>query len=120
MMVEVSSSCLIKNKNMERFLFLFRVAIESVLINKLRGMLTALGVIFGVAAVIAMLAIGSGAKKFLLDQMRLIGTNNIVFTHSGKDSGDDVKSEEDASAVTASNDTELETWYPGMSKSDLV
>ena len=83
-------------------------------------MLTALGVIFGVAAVIAMLAIGSGAKKFLLDQMRLIGTNNIVFTHSGKDSGNDVKSEEDASAVTASNDTELETWYPGMSKSDLV
>jgi len=105
---------------MTRYLFLFKVAIESVLINKLRGILTALGVIFGVAAVIAMLAIGSGAKKFLLDQMRLIGTNNIVFTHSAHDSGNNVQSEEDASAVTASNETELEPWNPGMSKSDLV
>ena len=103
---------------MERFLFLFRVSAESVLINKLRGMLTALGVVFGVAAVIAMLAIGSGAKKFLLDQMRLIGTNNIVFTHSSPDAkkeGD----EEEKTASTAGNDTKLVTWAPGMSLGDL-
>jgi putative ABC transport system permease protein len=40
--------------------------------------LTALGIIFGVAAVISMLAIGSGAKKEVLDQMKMIGVNNIV------------------------------------------
>ncbi len=102
---------------MERYLFLFRVAVESVLVNKLRGMLTALGVVFGVAAVIAMLAIGSGAKKFLLDQMRLIGTNNIVFTHLSPDSKKD--SEEESAANKAGNDTKLVTWAPGMSKGDL-
>ena len=46
--------------------------------NKLRAFLTALGIIFGVGAVIAMLAIGTGAKQSILDQMKLIGTNNIV------------------------------------------
>jgi putative ABC transport system permease protein len=104
---------------MKRILFLIKVSVESVLINKLRGMLTALGVIFGVAAVIAMLAIGSGAKKFLLDQMRLIGTNNIVFTHvsPGKDKGS--ANEEETSVATANNETKLVTWAPGMSKSDL-
>ncbi|MFZ1676990.1 MAG: ABC transporter permease [Saprospiraceae bacterium] len=102
---------------MERYLFLFRVAVESVLVNKLRGMLTALGVVFGVAAVIAMLAIGSGAKKFLLDQMRLIGTNNIVFTHASPDSKKD--GEEESTANKAGNDTKLVTWAPGMAKGDL-
>src|SRR5205085_1753700 len=38
----------------------------------------ALGIIFGVAAVIAMLAIGNGAQKELLDQIKLVGVNNIV------------------------------------------
>jgi len=41
-------------------------------------MLTALGIIFGVAAVITMMAIGNGAKKEILDQMKLVGVNNIV------------------------------------------
>ena len=63
---------------MKRLLFNFQLATEGVMSNKLRGMLTALGVIFGVAAVIAMLAIGTGAKQSLLEQMKLIGTNNIV------------------------------------------
>ncbi len=41
-------------------------------------MLTALGIIFGVAAVIAMLAIGNGAQQEILDQIKLVGVNNIV------------------------------------------
>ncbi len=81
-------------------------------------MLTALGVVFGVAAVIAMLAIGSGAKKFLLDQMRLIGTNNIVFTHASQDSKK-ANDDEASTANKAGNDTKLVTWAPGMSKGDL-
>ncbi len=43
-------------------------------------MLTALGIIFGVAAVIAMMAIGSGAQQEILDQMKLVGVNNIIIT----------------------------------------
>jgi putative ABC transport system permease protein len=103
---------------MSRYIFLFKLALESVLLNKLRGMLTALGVVFGVAAVIAMLAIGSGAKKYILDQMRLIGTNNIVFTHKSLKK-DKTENAEDPEATTNSNDTKLLTWAPGMSKSDV-
>ena len=63
---------------MQRTIFNFILAVEGVLTNILRSVLTALGIVFGVAAVIAMLAIGTGAKQALLDQMKLIGTNNIV------------------------------------------
>ena len=63
---------------MQRVIFNFLLAIEAVLANRLRAFLTALGIIFGVAAVIAMLAIGTGAKQSILEQMKLIGTNNIV------------------------------------------
>ncbi|MBA4303671.1 MAG: hypothetical protein C0424_05545 [Sphingobacteriaceae bacterium] len=54
------------------------IATEALLANKYRSMLTALGIIFGVAAVIAMLAIGNGARQEILEQIRLVGVNNIV------------------------------------------
>ena len=46
--------------------------------HKLRSTLTALGIIFGVAAVIAMLSIGEGARQEALEQIRLMGVNNII------------------------------------------
>lgn len=54
------------------------IGLEALSGNKLRSFLTALGVVFGVAAVIAMLAIGNGAQQELLEQMKLVGVNNIV------------------------------------------
>lgn len=54
------------------------IAIDAVIANKMRSLLTALGIIFGVAAVIAMLAIGNGAQQEILDQIKLVGVNNIV------------------------------------------
>ncbi len=54
------------------------LAIDAVLVNKVRSLLTALGIIFGVAAVIAMLAIGNGAQQEILNQIKLVGVNNIV------------------------------------------
>ncbi len=48
--------------------------------NKVRTFLTALGIIFGVASVITMLAIGNGAEKEILSQLELVGVNNIVIT----------------------------------------
>jgi putative ABC transport system permease protein len=48
--------------------------------NKVRTFLTALGIIFGVASVITMLAIGNGAEKEILSQLELVGVNNIVVT----------------------------------------
>ncbi len=64
----------------ERYLSNVYVALDSVLANKLRSLLTALGIIFGVAAVIAMLAIGNGAQQEILNQIKLVGVNNIVIT----------------------------------------
>lgn len=58
-----------------------QIAIDSILANKLRAVLTTLGIIFGVAAVIAMLAIGNGAQQKILDQLKIVGVNN-VFIHS--------------------------------------
>lgn len=54
------------------------IAINAVVANKVRSLLTALGIIFGVAAVIAMLAIGNGAQQEILNQIKLVGVNNIV------------------------------------------
>ena len=54
------------------------IAVESIIANKLKSMLTALGIIFGVAAVIAMLAIGKGAKMEIMEQMKMVGVNNIL------------------------------------------
>jgi putative ABC transport system permease protein len=62
----------------QRLLANLYIAINAVIANKIRSLLTALGIIFGVAAVIAMLAIGNGAQKEILDQIKLVGVNNIV------------------------------------------
>src|SRR5687768_14611886 len=61
-------------------LFSMRIAVDAVGHNKLRAGLTSLGILFGVASVIAMLAIGKGAEQEILEQMRLLGSNNIVIT----------------------------------------
>jgi putative ABC transport system permease protein len=61
-----------------RLLANFEIAVGAVFANKVRSLLTALGIIFGVAAVIAMLAIGNGAQREILDQIKLVGVNNIV------------------------------------------
>jgi putative ABC transport system permease protein len=57
-----------------------RIAFESIMSNKLKSILTALGIIFGVAAVISMLAIGKGAQKEILDQIKMVGVNNILIS----------------------------------------
>src|SRR5947207_11681157 len=60
--------------------FSVRTAVEALAHNKLRAGLTSLGILFGVASVIAMLAIGNGAEQEILAQMKLLGANNIVIT----------------------------------------
>ncbi len=58
----------------------FPIAIDAIRSNKIRSLLTALGIIFGVGAVIAMMAIGNGAQAEILEQIKLVGANNIVIT----------------------------------------
>lgn len=54
------------------------VGLTGLFTHKLRSVLTSLGIIFGVAAVIAMLSIGEGARREALEQIRLMGVNNII------------------------------------------
>jgi len=62
----------------QRSLSNLAIAVSAVLANKVRSLLTALGIIFGVAAVISMLAIGQGAQQEIINQIKLVGVNNIV------------------------------------------
>jgi putative ABC transport system permease protein len=54
------------------------MGLSSLLVHKLRSMLTMLGMIFGVGAVVAMLSITAGAQKDMLASIDLLGVNNIL------------------------------------------
>ena len=59
---------------------LIGLALESILKNKMRAMLTMLGIVIGVAAVIVMVAVGYGARSSIRAQISSLGTNMIVIT----------------------------------------
>ncbi len=90
--------------------------------NKLRSLLTGLGIIFGVAAVISMLAIGSGAQEEILEQIELVGVNNIVVepvieqTEEDLQDGDDQKKEEKnfSAGLTLLDIQSIEKIVPGV------
>lgn len=66
------------------FLNLFKIAVKALGNNKLRGFLTMLGIIIGVASVITMLAIGQGSKKSIQAEISEMGSNMIMI-HPGGD-----------------------------------
>ncbi|MBN2611345.1 MAG: ABC transporter permease [Bacteroidales bacterium] len=98
---------------MKRYLHDFNIAVDSLLDNKLKSILTALGIIFGVAAVISMLAIGRGAKEEILEQIKLVGVNNIVISPIVEA----VDNEENGNGNT--NDLEKNKFSPGLTMSDV-
>src|ERR1044071_8362642 len=61
---------------------LLRIALRALRRNKLRAFLTMLGIIIGVAAVIAMVAIGQGSKQSIQDQLSSMGSNMITIRPS--------------------------------------
>ena len=64
---------------MFRFLLeTFLLGLKNLRLHKLRSLLTALGIIFGVTAVIIMVAIGEGAKREALEQIQQLGASNIL------------------------------------------
>jgi putative ABC transport system permease protein len=66
---------------------LVRVAATSIFKNKLRSVLTMLGVIIGVGSVILMVAVGDGARSRIQDQVQRLGTNMIVVTPGSSSQG---------------------------------
>jgi len=57
---------------------ILQISFDSLSAHKLRSFLTMLGVIMGVAAVVSMLSIGEGAKQEALEQISILGINNII------------------------------------------
>jgi len=57
---------------------LFRIAVRALFRNKMRAFLTMLGIIIGVASVIAMLAIGEGSKRSIRNEMSSMGSNMVM------------------------------------------
>ena len=75
---------------------LIKIALRALANNKLRGFLTMLGIIIGVASVITMLAIGQGSKRSIQAQISEMGSNMIMI-HPGADMRGGVR--QDASAM---------------------
>ena len=96
----------------QRYLHDFNIAVDSLLDNKLKSILTALGIIFGVAAVISMLAIGRGAKQEILEQIKLVGVNNIVISPI-------VQAEDEENTTQANGDLVKRKFSPGLNMSDI-
>ncbi len=86
-----------------------RIALQALRVNRLRSALTMLGIIIGVAAVIAMVAVGSGATARIQEQIRSIGSNIIIVLSGSVTSGGirlgtgsvQTLSEDDARAIAA-------------------
>lgn len=98
---------------MERYFLILSISLEAVFTNKFRSILTALGIIFGVAAVIAMLAIGNGAQQEILDQIKLVGLNNIIITPKDSGSGGESSDDDDDEAREMSS-----KYSPGLTLKD--
>ncbi|MEM6645189.1 MAG: ABC transporter permease, partial [Bacteroidota bacterium] len=103
----------------EKIVYNFLISAEALVHNKTRSLLTSLGIIFGVASVIAMLAIGSGAQQEILRQIRLLGATNIIVTPVSEQTEGGVT--DDTAADEGSVDEEGEArapYTPGLTLAD--
>ena len=92
-----------------------KLGIENIFLHKLRSFLTMLGIVFGVAAVISMLSIGSGAKEEALQQIQTLGISNIWIKSLQPT---EIKEEEQTTAAT-NKDKPLTTKSWGLTLKDL-
>jgi putative ABC transport system permease protein len=98
----------------KRTLYNIGIALDAIKTNKLKSSLTGLGIMFGVSAVISMLAIGSGAKQEILKQIETLGSNNIVIDARYEEN----KQEGDEEEENSSNGQESKKFTPGLNRID--
>ncbi|TFH26927.1 MAG: FtsX-like permease family protein [Bacteroidia bacterium] len=96
----------------ERYLHDVVIAVESIMANQMRSILTALGIIFGVAAVITMLAIGKGAQQEILEQIKMVGVNNIIVTPI-------IESANGENVDETGGETQKKKFSPGLTLEDV-
>lgn len=104
---------------MKRHIHNINSAVEAVFANKFRSILTALGIIFGVAAVIAMMAIGKGAQQEILEQIKMVGVNNIVITPKLPDEEDEASAGDGEEASSDNVSTKGKNFSPGLTLNDV-
>ena len=86
-----------------RLLNLFKIAFKAIILNKTRTLLTMLGIIIGVASVIAMLAIGEGSKESIRSTISSMGSNMITIRPGADDRGPARGSGGDVQTLTLAN-----------------
>jgi len=95
------------------------LGIKTIWLHKLRSFLTALGVVFGVASVVAMLAIGEGASHEAQEQIRKLGSQNIILQSvkppDGQGSSGESRSLISEYGLTAKDIQQIRQTVPGIS-----
>ena len=108
---------------LKKLLYNFHMAAASIQQNKLRSLLTSLGIIFGVASVIAMLAIGKGAEQEILKQIKLLGANNVIVEPvveqeegevEEQESGPQAEKKKFSPGLTLRDASSIEAFIPGV------
>jgi putative ABC transport system permease protein len=94
-------------------LMVFRIALKALARNKMRTALTMLGMIIGVAAVITMVALGSGAQSQIDSAVQSVGTNTIIVNAGNWTQGGVRQGQGNASTLTP-DDAAAITQVPGV------
>jgi len=92
---------------------LLREALESLNGNKMRAILTVLGIVIGVAAVIAMLAIGRGAQASIASRIESMGTN-LIYVSAGSTNSNGVRSAAGSASTLTLDDAEALASLPNV------
>jgi len=91
-----------------------RIALKALIANKMRSALTMLGIIIGVSAVIAMIAVGSGAKQRIEEQIASMGSNLLMVMSGSATSGGFRGGAGTVPTLTVDDAKAIETEIPGV------
>ena len=95
-------------------LMIFRVALRAIWRNKVRSLLTALGIIVGIAAVIAVIAIGTGAGDQMKSSINSMGNNLVMIFPNSMRVGGTSMGAGASNTLTAEDGEQLERDYPNL------
>jgi len=95
------------NRKIYRMVKIFRMAARALLIHKLRSILSILGIVCGVMAVLSMISIGAGAKNEALRQIEQLGTRNIYLKAVSLTQGQEYKARRQLSAGLSTDDAAM-------------
>jgi putative ABC transport system permease protein len=96
------------------FSMIFRVALRAIWRNKVRSLLTALGIIVGIAAVIAVIAIGNGASYQMKSSISSMGNNLVMIFPGSMRSGGMHMGAGAANTLTAADGVQIERDFPEL------